>query len=74
MPGIEKERLKSLESERARKVSAERPGRQRVIPKKKRNRLGSLRSTTAGTAIKTLASTVHPPDRLGVPNPNRGAT
>ena len=71
--GREKERLKSPESERARKVSAERPGRQRAIPKEKGNP-GSHRSTTAGIGAKTLASAVHPPDRLGVPNPNRGAT
>ena len=46
-PGREKERSKSPELERARKVSAERPGRQRVIPKEKGKLLGSLRSATA---------------------------
>ena len=72
--GREKERLKSPKSERAIKVFVERLGKQRAIPKEKGKRPGSLRSATVGIAAKTLASAVHPPDRLGVPNPNRGAT
>ena len=57
-----------------RKVSTERQGRHRAIPKEKGKLPGSLRSTTAEIAAKTLATTVHLPDRLGVLNPNRGAT
>ena len=57
-----------------RKVSTERQGRHRDFPKEKGKLPGSLRSTTAEIAAKTLATTVHLPDRLSVPNPNRGAT
>ena len=41
-------------------VSAERPGRQRAIPKEKGKCSGSVRSIVAKIAAKTLASAVHP--------------
>ena len=70
----EKKRYRSPRSHRERERSPRRDREKRAIPEEKGKRPGSLRSARSGIAAKTLASAVHPPDRLGVPNPNRGAT